>query len=106
MDGAKYNTDTLAALILKLCWEILINQKFYKIEKTNKLMEMQINPQEIMKRLIKLQNDVDFIKKNIIDIDYFLDEDDKEALRLAEEEFRERKLVSLEDIEKLRKKNV
>ncbi|MFH1591789.1 MAG: hypothetical protein ABIB47_00270 [Candidatus Woesearchaeota archaeon] len=69
-------------------------------------MESQINPQEIMIKLAQLQEDVNFIKNNMVDPDCILDEDDLEALELSEKEFREGKLVSLEDIEKLREKNV
>lgn len=66
-------------------------------------MEMQINPQEIMNKLAKLQEDVDFIKDNIVDIDCILTEDDRKALTLSEKEFEEGKLVSLEEIERERK---
>jgi len=69
-------------------------------------MEMQINPQEIMAKLAQLQEDVNFIKNNMVDSDCILDENDIESLELAEQEFKEGKLVSLEDIEKLREKNV
>jgi uncharacterized protein YoxC len=69
-------------------------------------MEAQINSQEIMEKLNKLQEDVNFIKCNIIDPDCILDKDDTEALKLAEKEYERGELVSLEDIEKLRKENV
>ena len=101
MDRAKHNTDTLEAFVLKLCWEkIDFYQKFYKFKQYDKLMETQINPQEIMKKLIKLQADVDFIKNNMVDIDYILDEDDREALRLAEEEYRNGETISHEELKK------
>ena len=63
-------------------------------------MEAQINSREIMDKLAKLQADVDFIKKNMIDTDCILDEDDKEALRLAEKEFKEGKTISHEKLKK------
>lgn len=66
-------------------------------------METQINSQEIMKKLNKLQEDMNFIKCNIVDPDCILNEDDLKALKLAEEEYKRGELVSLEDIEKLRK---
>lgn len=69
-------------------------------------MEIQINMQEIMNKLIQIQRDVNIIKQNSVDEDCILDEDDKQALRLAEEEYKNGELVSLEDIEKLREKNV
>ena len=53
-----------------------------------------------MDKLAKLQADVDFIKKNMIDTDCILDEDDKEALRLAEKEFKEGKTISHEKLKK------
>ncbi|MFA4975856.1 MAG: hypothetical protein WC577_04215 [Candidatus Paceibacterota bacterium] len=53
-----------------------------------------------MKKLIKLQADVDFIKNNMVDIDYILDEDDREALRLAEEEYRNGETISHEELKK------
>ena len=67
-------------------------------------MEIQINPQEIMKKLIKIQAQVDKLQEDFEDS--ILTSDDIEALRLAEEEYKKGELVSLEDIEKLREKNV
>ena len=63
-------------------------------------MEQQINPQEIMNKLIKIQSDVDFIKKNMVDIDCILTEEDREALRLADQEFKEGKTISTEKLKK------
>jgi len=63
-------------------------------------MEQQINPQEIMNKLIKIQSDVDFIKKNMVDIDCILTEEDREALRLADQEFKEGKTISSEKLKK------
>ncbi len=69
-------------------------------------MEMQINMQEIMNKLIQIQKDVNIIRQNSVDEDCILDYDDREALRIADEEFKERKTFSLEDIENERSKNV
>jgi len=82
---------------LKLCWRILI-QKFYKIGKTNKLMETQINSQEIMEKLAKLQSDMNFVKEYIED--FTLTAEDLEALELADKEFKEGKTISHEELKK------
>lgn len=63
-------------------------------------MEKQINPQEIMNKLIKLQSDVDFIKNNMVDIDCILTEEDREAIKLADKEFEEGKTTSHEELKK------
>ena len=59
---------------------------------------MQINPQEIMAKLAQLQSDMNFVKEYIEDIT--LTNDDIEALENAEQEFKEGKTVSLEELEK------
>lgn len=63
-------------------------------------MEMQINPQEILMRLDKLQEDMNLIKLNVVDPDCVLDEDDIEALKKADEEFENGETISLEELEK------
>ena len=63
-------------------------------------MEMQINAQEIMSRLTKIQSEVNFLIENVVDEDCILDEDDKESLRLAEEEYKNGETISLEELEK------
>ena len=68
-------------------------------------MEMQINMQDIMNKLIQIQEDVNILKQNNIDEDCILDDDDREALRIADEEFKDGKTFSLEDIEMERRKN-
>ena len=67
-------------------------------------METQINMQEIMTKLIELQKQVNTLQQEFEDTQ--LSEGDLEALRLAEEEHKNNELVSIEDIEELRKKNV
>ena len=67
-------------------------------------MKTQINMQEIMAKLIKLQKQVNILQQGFEDTQ--LSENDLEALKLAEEEHRNNELVSIEDIEKLRKENV
>lgn len=61
-------------------------------------MEMQINPQEIMEKLAKLQEDVNFIKEYIEDVT--LTSDDIEALEIAEQEFKEGKTISSDELKK------
>jgi len=61
-------------------------------------METQINPQEIMIKLAQLQADMNFVKEYIEDVT--LTNDDLEALEIAEQEFKEGKTVSLEELEK------
>lgn len=63
-------------------------------------MEIQINPNEIMERLVKLQADIDFIKSNIINSDCILDEEDIEALKKAEEEYKNGETISHEELKK------
>ena len=61
-------------------------------------METQINPQEIMIKLAQLQADMNFVKEYIEDVT--LTNDDLEALEIAEQEFKEGKTISLEELEK------
>lgn len=67
-------------------------------------MEMQINPQEIMEKLVKLQTDMNFVKEWIEDTT--LTNEDIQALEEAEKEYERGELTSMEEIEKLREKNV
>ena len=66
-------------------------------------MEKQITSQEIMEKLAQLQSDMNFVKEYIEDIT--LTSDDIDALEKADQEFKEGKLSSLEDIKKKREKN-
>ena len=61
-------------------------------------MEMQINPQMIMDKLVKLQAQVDKLQEEFDDTQ--LSEDDLKALKLANEEFEKGKTISLEELEK------
>ena len=61
-------------------------------------MEAQINPQEIMSKLAKLQADMNFVKEYIEDV--ILTKDDLEALELAEKEYKEGKTISHEKLKK------
>ncbi|MEN7981966.1 MAG: hypothetical protein ABFQ65_00780 [Nanoarchaeota archaeon] len=61
-------------------------------------MEAQINLQEIMEKLVQLQEDVNFIKCNMVNPDCILDEDDLEALKLAREEYKNGETISHEEL--------
>lgn len=63
-------------------------------------MEAQINLSKIMDKLAQLQADVNFIKNNIIDVDCILTKEDREALTLADEEFKQGKTISHEELKK------
>jgi len=67
-------------------------------------METQMSNKEIMENLIKLQAQINKLQEDFEDS--ILTQEDIEAIKLADKEYKEGKLVSLEDIEKLRKKNV
>lgn len=67
-------------------------------------MEKQINPQEILVKLARLQAQVDKLQEDFEDS--ILSDDDVKALKLVEEEYKNGELVSLEDIKKLREQNV
>ena len=67
-------------------------------------METQMRNKEIMENLIKLQAQINKLQEDFEDS--ILTQEDIEAIKLADKEYKEGKLVSLEDIEKLRKKNV
>ena len=66
-------------------------------------METQINPQEIMEKLAKIQAQVNKLQEDFEDS--ILTQKDREALKLANKEFSEGKTTSLEEIKKKRKKN-
>jgi len=69
-------------------------------------MEVQITNKEVLERLMKLQADIDFIKKNLIDADCILSPEENERLDTSLEEYDRGEIFSLEDIEKKRTKNV
>ncbi len=61
-------------------------------------MEAQINPQEIMQKVVRLQLDMEFVKEWIEDVT--LTSDDIEALEEAEKEYKEGKLISHEELKR------
>lgn len=58
--------------------------------------ETKTNMQEIITRLAKLQEDMNFLREHIADIT--LTDDDIRAIEEAEKEHREGKTISLEDL--------
>ena len=58
--------------------------------------ETKINMQEIITRLTKLQEDINFLREHIDDIT--LTEEDIIALKEAEKDYREGRTISLEDL--------
>ena len=55
--------------------------------------------EEILKRLMKIQLDVEYLKKNIID-DSLLTGEDLEAIKEAEEEYKSGRTISHEQLKK------
>ena len=69
-------------------------------------METQINPQEIMERLVKLQEDVNFIREQMEYLeDTTLTNEERKLLDESLIHEREGKLVSLEEIKNARNRN-
>ncbi len=64
----------------------------------------ELNGQEILNRLTKLQSDMNFLKEHVEDVN--LSDEDKESIRLAERELKEGKTISLEDLKKELEENV
>jgi hypothetical protein len=56
--------------------------------------------EEILEKLTKLQADMEFLKNNIVDTDCILTEDDIEAIKEAEREYKEGKTISHEQLKK------
>ena len=61
-------------------------------------MEQQINPQDIIEKLAKIQAQVNKLQEDFEDS--ILSREDLEALRLADQEFKEGKTTSLEELER------
>jgi len=60
--------------------------------------QRNIDAREILTKLAKLQTDMDFVREHIEDIT--LTEDDLKSLAKAEEEYKNGKTISLEDLKK------
>lgn len=55
---------------------------------------------EIMEKLAKLQEDVEYIKENMVDVDSVMTEDDYEAIEKARKEKKDGRLISHEQLKK------
>ena len=60
--------------------------------------EIKVNAKEIMIKLARLQEDMNYVREHIEDIT--LTEDDLKSIEWAEEDFREGKTKSLKDLKK------
>ena len=56
--------------------------------------------EEILRKLAKLQVDMDYLKSNIVNDDSVLTEDDLEAIDEAEKEYKEGRTISHEQLKK------
>lgn len=61
---------------------------------------MEHENQEILRRLDKIQIDINILKNHVIDPDCILTEEEEERLDESLEEFRQGKTTSLEDFKK------
>ncbi len=58
------------------------------------------NEQIIINKLDVIKEELDYIKRRIVDEDTIMDEEDYKALEEARKEFKEGKTTSLEDLKK------
>lgn len=56
--------------------------------------------QEILRKLDKIQIDINFIKNNMIDVDCILTDEERDELEEARREYERGETISLEDFEK------
>ena len=68
------------------------------MEQINNLKVTRVNAKEIITKLARIQADMNYVKEHIEDIT--LTEDDLEAIREAENEYKEGKTISLENLKK------
>jgi len=61
---------------------------------------MEFDNQEVLRRLDKIQIDINFIKSNMIDVDCILTDEEKIELDEARGEFERGETTSLEDFKK------
>jgi len=61
-------------------------------------MEQQINPQDIIEKLAKIQAQVNKLQEDFEDS--ILSREDLEAIKLADKEYKEGKTTSLEELER------
>lgn len=61
---------------------------------------MKHENQEILRKLDKIQIDINFIKNNMIDVDCTLTDEERDELEEARREYERGETISLEDFEK------
>ncbi|MEK6860104.1 MAG: hypothetical protein AABX54_04795 [Nanoarchaeota archaeon] len=64
------------------------------------MINVEHQNQEILRRLDKIQIDIDLLKTRMIDPDCILTEDDLEAINEAEKEYKEGRTMSHEQLKK------
>ncbi len=60
----------------------------------------KIQAEEILKRLMKLQADMEYLKSNMVDLDCILTHEEENRLEESLEEFRQGKTISHEQLKK------
>jgi len=55
---------------------------------------------QILEELKEIKHELHYIKDHMIDVDTVLDEDDRQAIKNAEKEFKEGKAIPLEQLKK------
>ncbi len=61
---------------------------------------MATETKQILEKLDAIKSELDYIKENMIDADMILSEDDRTALKKANEEFEKGETISHEDIKR------
>ena len=56
--------------------------------------------EEILRKLARLQDDMEYVKRNMVDMDCMLTPEEEKIIEVGLEEFRQGKTTSLEDFEK------
>ncbi len=56
--------------------------------------------EEILRKIARLQNEMEYVKKNMIDVDCVLTDEEKNELEEARSEYERGETTSLEDFEK------
>ena len=61
---------------------------------------METEMRQVMKKLEDIKAELNYIKEHMVDVDMVLTDDDRKALREAEEDLREGKTISHEKLKK------
>jgi len=60
----------------------------------------QSQVEEILKKLARLQDDMEYVKRNMVDMDCMLTPEEEKIVEIGLEEFRQGKTTSLDDFER------